>query len=82
MHNDILENLLSILNEYSKVNVTENNYQELDLLDDCGYNSIQTIELICSIEDVFSITLSDEFLVFDNIRKISSIVEYIEKSLS
>ena len=76
-YSTVTEQLFNIINEYSQVEVTEDNYMNLDILDDCGYNSIQTIELICSIEDVFGIEFDEDVLNINNIRPIVNICKYI-----
>ena len=77
--NEIKENLFSIINENSAIVVSEENVDKIDLFDDCGYDSIRIIELVCSIEDFFSIVIEDDYLVFDNIRNVGAFFEYVIK---
>lgn len=51
--NKAKQEFTDIINEYSKIEVTIDNVDKLDLIEDCGFDSIQMIELICSVEDVF-----------------------------
>ena len=50
---------------------------ESKLLEDLGADSLDSVELIMAIEDEFDFQVSDE--VAQNIRKVSDIVEYLEK---
>ncbi|HKM30434.1 MAG TPA: acyl carrier protein [Bacilli bacterium] len=50
---------------------------ESKLLEDLGADSLDSVELIMAIEDEFDVQVSDE--VAQNIRKVSDIVEYLEK---
>lgn len=78
---DVKQEFISIINEYSKTEVTIENVECLDLISDCGYDSIQIIELICSVEDVFGIEVSDEYMLADKIRNLREFLAYIEEEL-
>lgn len=71
--NIILKNFLTIINNYSKLNVTDENYICYDLLYDCGLNSINIIELICDLEEKFNIIIYDENLSVEKIRYIDKL---------
>jgi len=75
---EIVQEFIDIINEYSKVHVNEENLKQLDLITDCGYDSIQMIELICSVEDVFGIEMDDEYMLADKIRNLQDFLAYIE----
>lgn len=51
---------------------------ESKLLEDLGADSLDSVELIMAIEDEFDVQVSDE--AAQNIRKVSDIVEYLEKT--
>ena len=82
MENIIMTSLFDAINEYSKIEVNQSNYEGLDLLSDCDYDSIQIIELICTIEELFCIVLEDEYYIFDKIRNISELYEYIKSKVA
>ena len=80
MQNTKKQEFVDIINEYSKIEVTVDNVDHIDLIDDCCFDSIQMIELICSVEDVFGIELDENYMLADNIRKLHAFYEYIEKA--
>ena len=75
------QEFINIINEYSKIEITIENVEHLDLITDCGYDSIQMIELICSVEDVFGIEVGDEYMLADKIRNLGEFLAYIEGKL-
>lgn len=77
----IKQEFIDIISEYSQVEITMDNLDKLDLITDCGYDSIQMIELICSVEDVFGIEVEDEYMLADKIRKLSEFFSYIEMKI-
>lgn len=79
--NIILKNFLTIINNYSKLNVTDENYICYDLLYDCGLNSINIIELICDLEEKFNIIIYDENLSVEKIRYIDKLFIIIYEKL-
>ena len=70
MQNTKKQEFVDIINEYSKIEVTVDNVDHIDLIDDCCFDSIQMIELICSVEDVFGIELDENYMLADNIRNL------------
>ena len=80
MQNTKKQEFVDIINEYSKIEVTVDNVDHIDLIDDCCFDSIQMIELICSVEDVFGIELDENYMLADNIRNLQAFYEYIEKA--
>lgn len=75
------QEFINIINEYSQIEVNTENVEYLDLITDCGYDSIQMIELICSVEDVFGIEVGDEYMLADRIRNLRAFLTYIEEKL-
>lgn len=51
---------------------------ESRLVEDLGADSIDAVELIMTVEDEFSIEISDE--VLQNIKTVNDLVSYIEKN--
>ena len=80
MQNTKKQEFVDIINEYSKIEVTVDNVDHIDLIDDCCFDSIQMIELICSVEDVFGIELDENYMLADNIRNLHAFYEYIEQA--
>ncbi|MCI9322070.1 MAG: hypothetical protein HFH81_02235 [Lachnospiraceae bacterium] len=79
--NKAKQEFTDIINEYSKIEVTIDNVDKLDLIEDCGFDSIQMIELICSVEDVFGIELDEDYMLADKIRNLHNFFEYIERKI-
>lgn len=50
---------------------------DTDLVDDLGADSLDVVELVMSLEDVFGVTISDEDAV--QLHTVRLIVEYLEK---
>ena len=50
--------------------------QEARLVEDLGADSIDAVELIMTVEDTFSIEISDE--VLQSIKTVNDLVSYIE----
>ena len=50
---------------------------ETNLIDDIGDDSLDVVELIMSLEDLFGITISDEDAA--QLHTVSRIVDYLEK---
>lgn len=74
----VKQEFINIINEYSQIEATMQNVESLDLISDCGYDSIQMIELICTVEDVFGIEVEDEYMLADKIRNLREFLAYIE----
>lgn len=53
----------------------------LDLIEDCGLDSLTFISLIVEIESVFDITIPDDIILMENFRTIDKVVNIIEKIL-
>jgi acyl carrier protein len=72
----IFENVRNALAEQFEVDA-ESITMETSLIDDLGADSLDVVELIMSLEDLFGITISDEDAV--QLHTVSRIVDYLEK---
>jgi acyl carrier protein len=72
----IFENVRNALAEQFEVDA-ESITLETSLIDDLGADSLDVVELIMSLEDLFGITISDEDAV--QLHTVSRIVDYLEK---
>ena len=53
-----------------------------DLISDLGFDSLSLIRLVVDIEIEFGISVPDEFMRQDNIRKFGNIYRWVEKLIS
>ncbi len=72
----IFENVRNALAEQFEIDA-ESITMETSLIDDLGADSLDVVELIMSLEDLFGITISDEDAA--QLHTVSRIVEYLEK---
>lgn len=72
----IFENVRNALAEQFEVDA-ETITLETSLIDDLGADSLDVVELIMSLEDLFGITISDEDAA--QLHTVSRIVDYLEK---
>jgi len=72
----IFENVRNALAEQFEVDV-ESITPETSLIDDLGADSLDVVELIMSLEDLFGIAISDEDAA--QLYTVSRIVDYLEK---
>lgn len=72
----IFDNVRNALAEQFEVDV-ESITMETSLIDDLGADSLDVVELIMSLEDLFGITISDEDAA--QLHTVSRIVDYLEK---
>ena len=72
----IFENVRNALAEQFEVDA-ESITMETSLIDDLGADSLDVVELIMSLEDMFGITISDEDAA--QLHTVSRIVDYLEK---
>lgn len=72
----IFENVRNALAEQFEVDA-ESITPETSLIDDLGADSLDVVELIMSLEDIFGITISDEDAA--QLHTVSRIVDYLEK---
>ena len=71
----IFENVRNALAEQFEVDA-ESITLETSLIDDLGADSLDVVELIMALEDMFGITISDEDAA--QLHTVSRIVEYLE----
>ena len=72
----IFDNVRNALAEQFEVDA-ESITMETSLIDDLGADSLDVVELIMSLEDLFGITISDEDAA--QLYTVSRIVDYLEK---
>ena len=72
----IFENVRNALAEQFEVDA-ESIGMDTSLIDDLGADSLDIVELIMSLEDLFGITISDEDAA--QLHTVSRIVDYLEK---
>ena len=72
----IFENVRNALAEQFEVDA-ESITLETSLIDDLGADSLDVVELIMALEDMFGITISDEDAA--QLHTVSRIVDYLEK---
>lgn len=72
----IFENVRNALAEQFEVDA-ESITLDTSLIDDLGADSLDVVELIMSLEDIFGITISDEDAA--QLHTVSRIVDYLEK---
>ena len=72
----IFDNVRNALAEQFEIDA-ESITMETSLIDDLGADSLDVVELIMSLEDLFGITISDEDAA--QLHTVSRIVDYLEK---
>jgi len=72
----IFDNVRNALAEQFEIDA-ESITMETSLIDDLGADSLDVVELIMSLEDLFGITISDEDAA--QLHTVNRIVEYLEK---
>ena len=72
----IFENVRNALAEQFEVDA-ESITMETSLIDDLGADSLDVVELIMSLEDIFGIAITDEDAA--QLHTVSRIVDYLEK---
>ena len=75
----IFENVRNALAEQFEID-PESITMETNLIDDLGADSLDVVELIMSLEDMFGLTISDEDVA--QLYTVSRIVDYLEKTAS
>ena len=61
--------------DFTGVDVTE----EASLIDDLGFDSLDSVELAIALEDEFEVELPDEFIL--NVKTVGDIGEHITKNV-
>lgn len=60
------------------LDIMTENKNDIDLIDDLGYDSLRLITLIVSIESYYDIEFDDRYLFLDVLRKINSIENVVK----
>lgn len=60
------------------LDIMTENKNDIDLIDDLGYDSLRLITLIVSIESYYDFEFDDRYLFLDVLRKISSIENVVK----
>lgn len=75
----VFEKIVDILAEQLDIENKNNITMDSDLVDDLGADSLDSIDIVMSVEDEFGIEVPDE--VIENIKTVSDIVDYIESKM-
>ena len=71
----MLEKIINILKNHSEISVNEITKDSL-LIADLGLNSISVLDLICEVEEEFSIEISDRSIIgLTNVEDVQKLVE-------
>lgn len=70
---------IKIINQYSSVVVNETNLKDMDLIDNCEFDSYQMIEFVCMLEEAFGIEFDDEMLLAEKLRKVGELWRILTK---
>lgn len=75
----VLEKIVDILAEQLDIENKNNITMDSELVDDLGADSLDSIDIVMSVEDEFGIEVPDE--VIENIKTVADIVDYIESKI-
>lgn len=75
----VFEKIVDILAEQLDIENKNNITMDSELVDDLGADSLDSIDIVMSVEDEFGIEVPDE--VIENIKTVSDIVDYIESRI-
>ncbi len=75
----VFEKVASILADQLDIDADEITL-ESTLVDDLGADSLDTIDIVMSVEDMFSIEVPDE--IIEKMSTVADIVNYIEEKVS
>lgn len=75
----VFEKIVDILAEQLDVENKNNITMDSELVDDLGADSLDSIDIVMSVEDEFGIEVPDE--VIENIKTVADIVDYIESRI-
>ena len=75
----IKEKIEKILSDTMKIKVNEPTYDENDLINSIGINSIDALEIFINVENEFDIQIEDEDLSAQLIASIDNIIDYVSK---
>jgi len=64
----------------NQLNITEAEYSvDAAFIDDMGADSLDIVEMVMAMEDIFGIEIADEDL--EQIRMVKDVIEYLKKRL-
>lgn len=72
---------IEISNRVVEILKVNRKIEENDNLKDLGLDSLNTLELIIRIEDIFSITFEDKEFIVDNFNTISKIERMVKNKI-
>lgn len=75
----VFEKIVDILAEQLDIENKNNITMDSELVDDLGADSLDSIDIVMSVEDEFGIEVPDE--VIENIKTVADIVDYIESHI-
>ena len=75
----VFEKIVDILAEQLDIENKNNITMDSELVDDLGADSLDSIDIVRSVEDEFGIEVPDE--VIENIKTVADIVDYIESRI-
>lgn len=75
----VFEKIVDILAEQLDIENKNNITMDSELVDDLGADSLDSIDIVMSVEDEFGIEVPDE--VIENIKTVADIVDYIESKI-
>ncbi len=76
------DKLISMINGYSQVELRKSDISDqLDLVDDLGFNSMLFIQLIINIEEELEIEIPEEQLLIEHMRKYTNLRGCVLKQL-
>ena len=79
---EILKSLLEDVCPEKNMFILKNNISDdLDLITDLDFDSLQFVSLFLNIEKTYSIELSNEVYNFDNVRKLTDLIRCIDDSI-
>lgn len=75
----VFEKIVDILSEQLDIENKNTITMDSELVDDLGADSLDSIDIVMSVEDEFGIEVPDE--VIENIKTVADIVDYIESKM-
>ena len=80
MNDTILNKLIELINnDYNQDKVIDHISVSTNIVTDLGINSVDALELLLKIEDVFSIEIPDEKLNLELLQDIQKLADYIQE---
>lgn len=78
MKEEIKGKLKNILLDIASADLTQDEVESLNNVDDFGLDSVQTLEFLLQVEDEFMIEISDEDLDIELINDLDKLASYLE----